>query len=70
MDDLGPVEEARSLLRRLEAVPDVVIGEDLVQRAASRVLAQDVLRNALLSYGALEEEREEVLQHDVPSLDG
>src|SRR5260221_10951326 len=45
-----------------------MIGKDLTQRAAAGVLAKDVLRDSLLTRRALEEEREQVLQHDDGSL--
>jgi hypothetical protein len=62
LDDLGPVEQAGALLGALQPVHDVAVLEDLRERAAAVVLADDVLRHALLAGRALEQEREDVLE--------
>ena len=46
----------------VEAVLDVLVLEDLVQRAAALVLAHDVACDVLFGGASLEEEREEVLE--------
>src|SRR6188472_1842451 len=65
LDDLGPVEQAGALLGALQPVHDVAVLEDLRERAATVVLADDVLRHALLARRALEQEREDVLEGHV-----
>ena len=57
LDDLRPVEQAALLLGR-EAVLDVLVLEDLVQRPAAVVLADDVPRDVLLCGAPREQERE------------
>ena len=53
--DLGPVEEATLLLGR-QAILDVLVGQDLVERAATLVLADHVACDMLLGGASLEEE--------------
>jgi len=55
LDDLGPVEQPPLLLGR-EAVLDVLVHEDLVERPPSLVLANHVPRYVLLRRASLEEE--------------
>jgi hypothetical protein len=57
VDELGTVEQALHLFRR-DAVGDVVIVQDLGERTAAMMLADDVLRNALLRLRTSREERE------------
>ena len=58
----GPIEEAPLLLRR-QPILDVLVLEDLLQASPALVLAHDVPSDVLLRGAALEEEREEVLEH-------
>jgi hypothetical protein len=74
VDDLGTVEQALHLVRR-DAVGHVVIIEDLGERAAAMMLADDVLRNPLLRLRTGREERERAPDrvdesHSGPSIVG
>ena len=61
LDDLGPVEQARALVR-VEAVLDVAVLEDLGEVAAAVVLPDHVRGDPFLGRRTLEEEREEVAE--------
>ena len=61
-DHLGTVEQS-SLLLGVEAIRDVLVFEDLVQRASALVLAYDIAGDVLFGGASLEEKREEVLEH-------
>jgi len=58
-----PVEQARPLRGGLQPVHDVVILEDLAQRAPSCVLPDHIVRHPFLLRRALEEEREQFSEH-------
>ena len=62
LQHLRAIEQARALLGALQPVLDVAVLEDLGQRPPPVVLADHVLRDAILTRGALEEEREDVLE--------
>ena len=57
VDHVVPLEDARDLLGRA-AVRDVVVLEDLGERPAAMVLADHVLRDAILGAGTDPQERE------------
>ena len=63
VNDLRPIEQTGALLGRLEPVHDVVVGEDLLEWAPARVLAEHVLGYLLLARRALEQEGEEIPEH-------
>ena len=72
--DLGPVEQPLDLLRS-DAVGDVVIVQDLGERPAAMVLADDVLRDPLLCLRTSREERKRAPDrvdesHSGPSIVG
>ena len=60
--DLGAIEETPLLLGR-EPVLDVLVLEDLVERATAVVLANHVPGDVLLGGALLEQEREEILEY-------
>jgi hypothetical protein len=61
LDDLGPIEQTSLLLLR-QAIHDVLVLQDLVERPSTVVLPDHVLRDPLLACRALEEKREEILE--------
>ena len=60
--DLGAIEQTLALVGR-QAVRHVLVLHDLGERATTVVLADHVLRDAILGRGSLEEPGEEVLEH-------
>ena len=58
----GPIEQAPLLLGG-QPVLDVLVLEDLVERAAAVVLADHVACDVLFGRALLEEEREEILEY-------
>ena len=63
LQDLGAIEQALALVGR-QAVRHVLVLHDLGERATTVVLADHVLRDAILGRRSLEEPGEEVLEHD------
>ena len=61
-DDLRAIEQAPLLLGG-QPVLDVLVLEDLVERAATVVLADHVACDVLFGRALLEEEREEILEY-------
>ena len=61
-DDLGTIEQASLLLGR-QPVLDVLVLEDLVERAAAVVLANHVACDVVFGGALLEQEREEILEY-------